>query len=366
MRTATILVLTLLAACSVFKDIDDLKSQHKDSQSDSSSTTDISTDTTTTTQWDSDSSSDTCTDTRTDTFADTHTDSQSDTTSSSDTQTDTHTTTESETDSSSDTHTDSATSQDSDTGLDCVGMDWTCGSGENNLGLMINCDTPGCPNTGQWCDEAHSCQPCNQHFACGDACTNCTQTNSPLCALDGSTCVECNADSDCRLGGANPSPLGICTPNHNCTCWVPDTDLSSDCTATSCPLDYVCAIDKTGAFHSACLRTCSHSQPAEHGLTCQARNTADDPVHVWAPVTTCYAYNQFGKDCEADAGESADHDKCRIPSLGLDDGQCEELSLNTFRCTYSCWEGSHDDSLCPKWPEDIDACVSPGDYCRIE
>ena len=73
-------------------------------------------------------------------------------------------------------------------------------------------------------------------------------------------------------------------------------------------------------------------------------------------MTTCYAFDRFGEDCVVD-------DDCRI-SNALSDGQCEEFGSN-YQCTYSCWDGTHNDTLCPAYPDDTDACFSPGDYCKI-
>ena len=63
-------------------------------------------------------------------------------------------------------------------------------------------------------------------------------------------------------------------------------------------------------------------------------------------MTSCYAYERFGKDCEHDVGGTGDDNKCWL-SFELGDATCRTVGASTFLCTYSCWDGeAGQDSWC--------------------
>jgi hypothetical protein len=180
--------------------------------------------------------------------------------------------------------------------------------------------------------------------------------------------VECLSDADCRkedTDSALPeklkSPLGICTSEKVCTCWV-DTPKGFCGSADDCPSGYVCAEDLSGKGHFVCLRECSQSVAPVHGIACEQRAKLPkyDKTYVWAPKTTCYAFDRFGADCSSNG--LPDPSKCRIEMVN--GGQCQEFGT-TYKCTYSCWDGSASvDSWCPTWPEDTDACDNSTNTCK--
>jgi hypothetical protein len=76
-------------------------------------------------------------------------------------------------------------------------------------------------------------------------------------------------------------------------------------------------------------------------------------VRVWAPMTTCYAFNKFGQNCTENVA------MCSVDGVSsLPDGEC--LSGT---CTYNCLDtsgGSGEDSWCP-----FDNCNS-NNYCATQ
>jgi hypothetical protein len=194
---------------------------------------------------------------------------------------------------------------------------------------------------------------------CGSSCQDCTGVAAtPRC--DGAKCVECLYDpvepdagnANCRNGAAPPrnSPLGVCTPSDTCTCWVASETGSCSLTS-SCPAGYSCAKDLLSAVHFVCLRNCTPAATAANGLTCALRDIAESGQQlVWAPMTTCYAFDKFGLDCSGDVG------MCSIDGIGsLADGACPD-----GKCTYTCYDTSHHDTWCPD-----NFCMDANNYCRV-
>jgi hypothetical protein len=201
---------------------------------------------------------------------------------------------------------------------------------------------------------AGACEACDLDTACGPSCQDCTATtDTPFCDMSENggqgACVQCLDNSDCRDGSTEPfnSPLGVCTPDKTCTCWVPQNDQTASCTNNSCPEGFVCAQDLLGDTHDACLKTCDIAQEPIAGMACEIRNTATTPALVWVPVTTCYAFDKFGEGCSGGGAI------CSVDGLrpgGVNDGTC----VAEF-CTYSCADG--DDNWCPN------ASTCGGQYC---
>jgi hypothetical protein len=200
---------------------------------------------------------------------------------------------------------------------------------------------------GSHCVEG-ACESCITDDACGSNCQDCTGT-TPFCdmAENGGLggCVQCMDNNDCRDGAAAPfnSPLGLCTPDKTCTCWVdPASAETLACSDSSaCPPDYTCAQDLLNKNHFACLRDCTETQdhtPVE-GIACELRNTLTaQQAYVWVPMTTCYAFDKFGISCTI-------HNDCRISST-LNDGACQTINEQDV-CTYTCNDGTAHDSWCP-------------------
>jgi hypothetical protein len=189
------------------------------------------------------------------------------------------------------------------------------------------CDTICCASDGPCCKEQN---------ACGG--------KKPFCS-PAYQCVECAEHADCQqiIGGWPPvnSPLGLCTPEGVCTCWAENE--TDNCSASDqCPLDsnFVCASDVPGNDHFSCLRRCT-DQSVSFGMACVDRMTVEaGNVAVWAPVTSCYAFNQLDTSCVGDGDCSV------YGSPPYDDGACREQS-----CTYSCINTVTelaDDNWCPQ------------------
>ena len=334
--------------------------------------------------------------TETDTTVVVNTDSESDTNTGDDSDSDTATGTDMDTDSetetavATDSDSETESEMDTDTGESCAEMNWTCGTGINSKGNVLDCDMDvGCGDTGYWC-SSHQCIQCNTDAHCGDNCAACGEdtfiaqprclegascveclqdedcpTDRPACDLNTHGCVQCTSDTHCRIG-ENPwvAAIAVCAPDHQCTCWSDSEDPAASCSADSCPDGFVCAQDVSGTTHFVCLKSCAAEMAHQNGIACTQRYTIGDPALVWGPFSSCYAFSRYGEDCESAAGNTPDPAKCRI-SAEYDDGQCVE-SENGFNCSYSCWNtDAHDDSVCPGWPEDTDACASPGDICKL-
>ena len=242
-----------------------------------------------------------------------------------DASTDTDTDTDADTDTDTDTDTDSDTETDTDTcdpGPNCDDLDWECDTGYNECGDFLTC--PDCP-TAQWCDD-HTCEPCNDNLHCGDLCVECTITE-PLCDTILGECVECLTDAHCQPGGVSPfiSPLGICAPDGMCTCYVNGSETWQCTSVSECPTGYQCAQDLPGNIHFVCLRDCSPTGIPADGITCENRITSTGNADVWAPMTTCFAFDMFGEDC------SGDGTICSVDgSGGLADGYC----VDATDCSY--------------------------------
>ena len=197
--------------------------------------------------------------------------------------------------------------------------------------------------------EAGACEACGYtDTGCGPSCQDCTAGDFPHCDTEATTpgCVQCTEDDHCRLGSTPPynSPIGLCTPDRTCTCVVETQE--GDCDSNlDCPNGTVCAQDfyndGSGAEHYVCLDACTSPGDPENGLACQNKPTvAGGNADVWVPMTSCYAFERFGADCEHDVGGAPDPNKCRL-SGDLRDGTCEEdpVISGLYRCTYSCWDG---------------------------
>ena len=176
------------------------------------------------------------------------------------------------------------------------------------------------------------------------------------------------------------SPLGVCTPDNNCSCWVETPDASatdkldalkdectddSDCPSEEfrCLMDYYLWANPVPITHTSCLRIC-HSDWAGQildGLECRSFGT----VYAWVPMTTCFAYSRIGNLC------SPGTDECRL-SAEYGDGTCQEnldVFPATYNCTFSCWDddaGVNNDEWCPNASQITDACANQNNYCRIE
>ncbi len=202
------------------------------------------------------------------------------------------------------------------------------------------------------------CEACVNDEACGGACQDCTQGNNRYCDTSraGGTCVECMEDAHCRdLESGVPrltSPVGICTPDNTCTCWVDPDECSvaennctwecssqADCDEISTSL--VCAQEVSGSSHFVCLRACEGDEPVppEDGLACEERGKPNLSTElVWAPMTSCYSYFKIGDDCSSNT-------QCRAVG-SANDGSCQTFDTEE-KCTYSCWDGEALDSWCP-------------------
>ncbi|MDD5306577.1 MAG: hypothetical protein PHU25_04575 [Deltaproteobacteria bacterium] len=310
--------------------------------------TDAGTDADTGPDTDADSDADTDADTDTDTDADADTDTDSDADTDTDTDSDTDTG-DGGMDGSNDGGTDTTTDcTDSDAcGTDCV----ICASPTPSCvgGATCGCGGDTDCGSGAYCDPdagpSGTCAGCAVDRHCGSSCQNCAAiAATPRC--NGTACVECVYDAldpdagnaDCRNGAAQPrnSPLGVCTPSDTCTCWVNASE-TWECVATSnCPTGFKCAAD-FGVTHYVCLRECTPSSAPVNGLTCASRMTTDATNQlVWAPMTTCYAFEKFRKN-----GDAA---FCSVDgSSGIDDGFSP-----SGKCTFSCYDGSGgNNTWCP-------------------
>lgn len=230
---------------------------------------------------------------------------------------------------------------DNEFGLDCnEGSDCVSGYCDLDVGLCCSEDVDCCSSQKD-CGEAHK-GICWQSQCVGcdvpedDQCAVQMKTK-PACNKETGQCVECLSNEDCR------SPIGVCTPDNTCTCWVKD-DPRAECITGSCPSGMVCAEDYV--THYVCLARCATSVAPQSGLSCKWRlePNAKDKALVWVPVTSCFAFNQVGQSC---SGKDSD---CAVAS---GDGKCRNLT-----CTYWCEDESGTDQH--------DWCVSGvcDNFCR--
>ncbi|MBN2527149.1 MAG: hypothetical protein JXR76_12215 [Deltaproteobacteria bacterium] len=346
-------------------------------------------------------------------------DTIADTDTGEDSESNVHTDSETGTDTDSTTGSDS----ESGTGNSCLEMGWECGIGNNDLGAEINCNTnPGCSTHGEWCDTDHFCMICNNDEHCGDDCSACDTerprcfdgdscvecledadcpNERPVCDTASHSCHECLKNEHCRpqivvarIDGDTDSnsdtntdtesdsdtepdffdtdtvyaidinkpwlsPIGVCTPDHTCTCWAPtpergDTDekeiLAKNCEETGCPDGYKCLIDfENGArAHMACLRLCNleFDDEMRNGLSCDQLG----PYFAWKPVTTCFTYAKIGEDCLYEPWHTGLPDGCRISKEIDGDAFCDINSDGFFTCNYVCQNPTTfaaDDNMCP-------------------
>ena len=247
------------------------------------------------------------------------------------------------------------------------------------------------------------CVECGQDTDCPD--------NEPICNTNNNTCVECLVDSHCRpdvivvavadtdtpadtgdsssgtdsdtvsdtvdttsatvdtavdtdtsfdtdtmyvvdTGKPFLSPLGVCTPDNTCSCWVgtptaQDTDVSEvlrrDCDVdTDCPDNsYRCLRDywlddgvHDPIFHKSCLRVCNSDWTGQvyNGLECRQF----DSIFVWVPMTTCYAFNQLNADCSSDTYMCSVDGNDMNGTGDILDGACNS-DVCTYRCADSNW-----------------------------
>ncbi|MBN2527148.1 MAG: hypothetical protein JXR76_12210 [Deltaproteobacteria bacterium] len=186
--------------------------------------------------------------------------------------------------------------------------------------------------------------------------------------------IDTETDTQYRADTERPwlSPIGVCTPDKTCTCWVPsptveDTDeravLVEDCEDDSdCPAGFECLLDfSNGATaHSACLRLCDFSAETTmmNGLACILK----DKYFAWAPATTCFALSRLGRDCVNEVG-APNFDFCRIDTK-FKDGDCvHDDDTNIWECTYKCLNNLSigDNDWCPSGF----FCGIPPDYLNI-
>jgi hypothetical protein len=201
------------------------------------------------------------------------------------------------------------------------------------------CDTICCAAGGPCCKDQSECNE-----------------QTPVCSSE-YQCVECEEHDDCQKTAEEvapfDSPLGLCTPDHVCTCWVENETESCD-SSLECPSEsnFVCARDGLSGDHFSCLRRCT-ADVLSSGLACTHRLTAEyGGVKVWAPMTSCYAFNKLDASCNRDGD-------CSIyQAPPYDDGVCHNES-----CTYSCLNGATeapDDNWCP---ENYTCGDAPEAYC---
>lgn len=198
--------------------------------------------------------------------------------------------------------------------------------------------------------EAPVCSPSrNACVACAeeDLCSS-QHTDKPFCDAATGRCEQCVTDDDCRdvFTAVHPSPLGICTPDHTCTCFV-ETSETWECNQTAeCPEGMVCAQDLADKLHFVCLARCDSEKEPVAGLGCRERQTDQSPQMqlVWTPTSTCFAFDRVGDGCSIGGSNVCSVDGAK----GIEDGFC---IFDT--CAISCWDGSIQEQWCPE-----------GTYCR--
>ena len=197
----------------------------------------------------------------------------------------------------------------------------------------------GCNIPNQICSAEFTCRPCDADAQCS------TQyPSTPRCDEPNGVCVECLENAHCRDATAPfQSPLGICTPQNICTCYV-ETETWGCSQQSECPSGFVCAEDtihvmQTNIDHYVCLRPCDNDQYLVDGIACESRKIpSQNSTLVWAPMTTCYAFEQFGRSC------SAENDICNVVTPASEmipaDGIC-----SYDKCVYRCVQDG--DHWCP-------------------
>lgn len=207
------------------------------------------------------------------------------------------------------------------------------------------CEGPlDCSAPTEICSAEHLCVSCAKDDRCAEQ-----YSMRPHCQEG--ECVECTEHAHCQDGDFD-SPVGACTPTNKCTCWVPkedprwgDCDDHSICDEISQKTgeEFLCARDTNITGHFVCLRKCDSEKSPESGIECRFRETIDDKYgsqpRFWAPMTTCFAFIRYGKECDKITD-------CSALSTNFYEGYC----LPNQACTYGCQDDNNkdQDSWCPK------------------
>lgn len=229
------------------------------------------------------------------------------------------------------------------------------------------------------CSSAYNCVPCNDSIAPKNGC-QLGYPATPYCKTGGPSCVECNEHLHCIADTSEEpdtdrpylSPLGACTPDHTCTCWVsPNDDLQDNCgDCDDAGEEFVCARDyDDGASlksHTACLRKCQNkeTQAPMNGLRCVKRGSE----YVWLPPAkaSCFSFWKFGQDCSTPDPPSDAN--CSVDGSGDISGNFKDASCQDFggalgyRCTYDCWDlGSEGTVYYDSWCVATSRCRNQAD-----
>lgn len=246
---------------------------------------------------------------------------------------------------------------------ECIGTTPICkGSTASEAKCTCNTNPDTCGDYSHCVND--ECVPCDNDDACGKDCVACAESVTPHCDTSqaNGTCVECYSNEHCQNGNEPlDSKLGVCMEDNTCTCWTEPGEETQNCVDREeprCPEGFFCArVYYEDAIpdpitHYNCLRECTPATEPELGFACEQRFTDQGDQYVWAPMTTCYAYNKFGEDC------TSDQDICSVDGIAdIDDGVC--ISTDK-KCTYSCWDGMHHDDWCPTGD-----CIDSNNYCEV-
>jgi hypothetical protein len=180
---------------------------------------------------------------------------------------------------------------------------------------------------GRFCNAGNVCAACSTNAKCGQSCTKCTGTTTPVCVGGTSGSCQCTADADCAPGqycqnGTTPTCVSQFANGANCS--------TANCLVAGCN---ACSFGDTGSAGSgsACQGTqckCNADSQCSGGTHnyCTAANLCTDclgngnDTHCTNNCTDCTASKQYCK-----TGGT-----CAVPSPAP--GPCPGDCLNGNNC----------------------------------
>ncbi len=264
---------------------------------------------------------------------------------------------------------------------DCSGGTAVCDVANNTcVGCLAdaNCASTVCDTATKSCIDCREGKGCVGDLLCkvnagntdANACvacladTNCTTAATSKCDMTSNACVGCTDKSQCgHILDANQCSNGKCvectTATEDVDCLVGNDIFACDIStnkcseiikgsgvtcqpcvsSTSCTTGFACVPTTFGA---PAVPNGNYCMKLSNGQTCPGPYGADEMIRndinsapttvcmINEAITSCDAYQQYGKICTIDA----------TACDGADGGLCKQASSLTRRCTYACTTNS--------------------------